>query len=78
MKHVGIREFRDHATRYFAGHEPLAVERHGQVIGFYVPAQLDKDQAQRALAGLDAALDEIMERTGMSEAELVQALSDEA
>ncbi len=37
MKQVGIREFRDHATKYLAGDEVLAIERHGQPIGFYIP-----------------------------------------
>jgi len=27
MKRVGIREFRDHATRYLAGSDVLAIER---------------------------------------------------
>ena len=33
----GIREFRDHATQYLARDEILAIERHGGLIGSYVP-----------------------------------------
>jgi hypothetical protein len=37
MKNVGVREFRDHATSYLSGHEAVAVSKHGQVIGVYIP-----------------------------------------
>jgi hypothetical protein len=37
VKRVGIREFRDRASHYLASAEVLAVERHGQPIGFYIP-----------------------------------------
>jgi hypothetical protein len=30
---VGVREFRDHASRYLSADEPLAVRRHGRVLG---------------------------------------------
>ena len=30
MKNVGVREFRDHATKYLAGPETVAVNRHGR------------------------------------------------
>jgi len=32
MEHVGVRDFRDRATRYLKGGDPLAIERHGEVI----------------------------------------------
>jgi hypothetical protein len=35
---VGVREFRNQATQYLAGDEVLAIERHGQPIGFYISA----------------------------------------
>ena len=38
MRHVGVREFRDHATWYLAGDEVLVVERNGRPIGVYIPA----------------------------------------
>jgi len=76
MKHVGVREFRDHATQYLATSEPLAIERHGRVIGFYFPVKPDKHEARRALARLDATVDEILQRTGMTEDELAEALGD--
>ena len=49
MKNVGIREFRDHGTSYLSGEEPVAVSKHGQVIGVYVPVKRDPERVQRAL-----------------------------
>lgn len=34
MKSIGVREFRDHATTYLLGTDPVAVSKHGHVIGF--------------------------------------------
>lgn len=70
LKTVGVREFRDHATTYLAGNEPVAVSRHGQVIGFYIPVERDDAQAQRALEGLAATVSRVLAETGMSEDDL--------
>ena len=76
MQHAGIREFRDHATRYLAGGEVVAVQRHGHTIGFYVPVQAKRDEAARqAMARLGAAVERLMEETGLNEEELVQVLT---
>jgi hypothetical protein len=40
-KQVGIREFRDRATTYLSGSEPIAVSKHGRAIGFYIPLQVE-------------------------------------
>lgn len=72
MKKVGVREFRDHATQYLGGDEILAVERHGEPIGFYVPtgrgARVSFDEA---LARLEQMVSRVLAETGMSEDELV-------
>jgi PHD/YefM family antitoxin component YafN of YafNO toxin-antitoxin module len=73
MKRVGVREFRDRATRYFKETEPIAVERHGRLIGFYIPVESKKkDEAElkEALARLDASVKRVLEETGMTEDEL--------
>jgi hypothetical protein len=75
MKHVGIREFRDHATRYLAGGTVLAIERHDQIIGFYIPVRpAPDDKVRPALERLSKAVDRVLAETGMSEAELTEAL----
>jgi hypothetical protein len=70
MKNVGVREFRDHATKYLAGPEPVAVNRHGRVIGFYIPLERDEDEVRRAVAKLGEAVEQVLGETGMTEDEL--------
>ena len=70
MKSVGVREFRDHATTYLSGTEPLAVSKHGQVIGFYIPLERDENVVQRAVVKLGEAVEQVLHETGMSEEEL--------
>lgn len=77
MKSVGVRDFRDHATKYLSGVEPLAVERHGRVIGLYFPVRADKDEARRALDRIDATVEELLARTGMTPEELAKAFETE-
>ena len=72
LKNVGVREFRDHATLYLSGSDPVAVSKHGQVIGFYIPVEADFEQATRALEQLGRSVEEILASTGMSEDELAQ------
>ncbi len=73
VKHVGVREFRDRATSYLKGTEPLAVERHGKLIGFYIPVESRRsteDELKEALARLDASVKRVLEETGMTEDDL--------
>lgn len=70
MKNIGVREFRDHATKYLAGPEPLAVNRHGKVIGFYIPLRRDEDEVRQAVAQLGKAVEQVIDETGISEDEL--------
>jgi antitoxin (DNA-binding transcriptional repressor) of toxin-antitoxin stability system len=70
LRQIGIREFRDRATQYLAGAEPIAISRHGRVIGFYVPVPLDREETDRALQRLAETVERIRQRTGMSEDEL--------
>lgn len=74
MKNVGVREFRDHATTYLSGTDAVAVSKHGQVIGFYIPIERSADEARRAVVQLGAAVERVLEETGMSEDELSRLL----
>ncbi len=74
MKSVGVREFRDHATTYLSGGAPVAVSKHGQVIGFYIPVERDEDEARRAVAKLGEAVEQVLGETGMNEEELARLL----
>lgn len=74
LKRVGVREFRDHATTYLSGSDPIAVSKHGRLIGFYFPLQVqvdrDEDEARRAVATLGQSVSQVLHETGMSEDEL--------
>jgi hypothetical protein len=76
MKHVGVREFRDHATQYLAGDEPLSIERYGVPIGIYWPAgggsrsRKGSKEANEALDRLERTVQKVLAETGMTEEEL--------
>ena len=70
MKSIGVREFRDHATTYLSGSDPVAVSKHGHVIGFYIPLERDEGEVRRAVVRLGEAVEQVLKETGMSEEEL--------
>ena len=70
LKNVGVREFRDHATSYLSGSDPIAVSKHGRVIGFYVPLQRDEDEVRRAVAKLGESVGQVLAESGLTEEEL--------
>ena len=48
---VGIREFREKLAGYLESGTPLAIMRHGETLGYYIPAQKRSRKAE-----LDAML----------------------
>lgn len=47
-KQVGIREFRQKLSSYLLESEgPLAIMRHGDFIGYYIPAPRKRTEAER-------------------------------
>ncbi|MBI2863512.1 MAG: hypothetical protein HYX94_03000 [Chloroflexi bacterium] len=71
MKRVGVREFRDHATGYLSGDEVLAIERHGQTIGFHIPTAAGREESlAQALERLEETVRRVLVETGLSENEL--------
>ena len=74
LKNVGVREFRDHATQYLSGSDPVAVSKHGRVIGFYVPLQRDEDEVERAVAKLGETVGQVLADSGLTEDELAELL----
>ena len=71
MRRLGVREFRDHATRYLAGDEVLAIERHGRPLGFYIPTgPKPRDNFAQALQRLQQTVEQVLAETGLTEEEL--------
>ncbi len=76
MRRVGVREFKDRATRLLSGGETLVVERHGTAVGFYIPVGAkDRAAGRAALDRLGAEAAAFLARTGLTEEELVAALA---
>lgn len=76
MKEAGIREFRDHATKYVGGDDVVAVTHHGRTMGYYIPVRPKRDEeARQAMAQLREAVERVLQETGMTEDELVRAVA---
>jgi antitoxin (DNA-binding transcriptional repressor) of toxin-antitoxin stability system len=70
---VGIREFRAHLPHYLLETgRPVAVTRHGETIGYFIPSRDTKMSDEiAALKAAAAKLDELLAAEGISEDELV-------
>lgn len=68
---VGIREFRADLAGYIASSNPVAVTRHGQTIGYFIPAhgRIDADLAALKKAG--RILDQMLASHGVDIEEVV-------
>lgn len=69
LKEVGVREFRDHATKYLSGTDTVAVSKHGQIIGIYIPMKRDEARVREAFDRFGRTVEAIRQETGMSEDE---------
>ncbi len=70
---VGIREFREKLTGYLESGMPLAITRHGETLGFYIPAQKRSRKAElEAMRAAAKDLDEMIASWGASEDELME------
>jgi len=70
---VGVREFREKLAGYLESGTPLAIMRHGETLGYYIPAQKRNRKAE--LAAMRAAakdLDQMIASWGASEDELME------
>src|ERR1043166_8604143 len=70
---VGMRQFRENLAGYLESDTPLAIMRHGETIGFYIPAQKRNREAElEAMPAAAKDLDEMIASSGASEDELMQ------
>jgi len=71
---VGIREFRDNlATYLLESSAPVAITRHGDTVGYFIPARRKRSEADRvALREAAARLQESMAAAGVTEDELME------
>ncbi len=71
---VATRDFREDLARYLDSPIPVAITRHGQTIGYYVPARVKMpDEEQQALTRAVEQLASLLADHGVSEDEIVRA-----
>ncbi len=70
---VGIREFRENLATYLLESDaPVAITRHGDTVGYFIPARRKRSEAERAaLKEAAARLDALLAAKGVTEEELV-------
>ena len=70
---VGIREFREKLAGYLESGTPLAIMRHGETLGYYIPAQKRSRKAElEAMRAAARDLDQMIASRGASEDELME------
>jgi PHD/YefM family antitoxin component YafN of YafNO toxin-antitoxin module len=71
---VGIREFREKlATYLLESDQAVAITRHGDTVGYYIPARHKRSDADRtALKEAAARLQKALAAEGISEDEIVK------
>jgi PHD/YefM family antitoxin component YafN of YafNO toxin-antitoxin module len=71
---VGIREFREKLASYLLESEtPVAITRHGDTVGYYIPARRKRTEAERtALREAASRLQEALAAEGISEDEVLK------
>lgn len=57
---VGIREFRADLAEYIASSTPVAVTRHGQTVGYFIPTHGQVDADIAALKKASKTLDQML------------------
>lgn len=57
---VGIREFRSDLAGFIASSTPVAVTRHGQTVGYFIPTQTHVEADMAALKKASKALDKLL------------------
>ena len=72
METVGIREFREKLAEYLESSAPVAITRHGETIGFYIPTRRKRsDEEKAALHQAAERLQKKLAARGITEDELV-------
>src|SRR5260370_31484440 len=70
---IGMREFRENLAGYLESGKPLAITRHGETLGFYIPAQKRSRKAEvEAMRAAAKELDAMIAGWGASEDKLMQ------
>jgi PHD/YefM family antitoxin component YafN of YafNO toxin-antitoxin module len=71
---IGIREFRDNLATYLLESEgPLAITRHGDTIGYYLPTRRKRSEAEKkAIEEAGVRMQEMMKAADVTEDEILE------
>jgi PHD/YefM family antitoxin component YafN of YafNO toxin-antitoxin module len=71
---IGIREFRDKLATYLLQSDgPLAITRHGDTIGYYLPTKRKRTEAEKkAFEEAGERMQEMMKAAGVTEDEILE------
>ena len=68
---IGIREFRAGIAEFIASSTPVAVTRHGQTVGYFIPTQGQVDADIAALKKASKTLHKLLAAKGIDVEEVV-------
>ena len=70
---IGIREFREHLAGHLEGGRALAITRHGETVGFYIPARKHSRKAEvDAMRAAAKELDAMIASWSVPEDDLIE------
>jgi len=70
---IGIREFRERLASFMVADKPLAITRHGDTVGYYIPTR--RKASERELLSLreaSARIQKMLAAKGITEDEMVE------
>jgi PHD/YefM family antitoxin component YafN of YafNO toxin-antitoxin module len=68
---IGMREFREHMPQYLKSTSPVAITRHGETVGFYIPTHHPEKSDLEELKNAAKQLDKLLLSKGITEEELL-------
>ena len=73
VEKVGVREFRNNIGKYIDSAEAIAVSRHGQTVGYFVPVRKKPDKADvEAFMAAALKVENLLSEHGIDEEEMMQ------
>ena len=72
MQKIGIKEFRDNATKLLATGESMLIERHGHPVGYFIPIKKDTCAVEKGMARLLESLELAINESGLDEEQLAE------
>ena len=74
---IGMRDFRENLAGYLEAGKPLAITRHGETLGFYIPARKKNHKAEiQAMRAAARELDSMIAAWGASEDDLMRDVKE--